>query len=56
MALDTKTKKTEKTNGQVNGKPTSSLFDAFEASSGKKLEVVDPNGKVIHPEWMPDMR
>ncbi|MBL0062880.1 MAG: hypothetical protein IPP40_15685 [bacterium] len=55
MATETKTKKIEKTNGHVGGKGASSLFDAFEANSGKKLEVVDPNGKVIHPEWMPDM-
>jgi len=55
MANETKTKKTDKPNGHTNGKGLSSLFDAFEATSGKKLEILDPNGKVIHPEWMPEM-
>ncbi|MBK8130960.1 MAG: pyruvate dehydrogenase (acetyl-transferring) E1 component subunit alpha [bacterium] len=55
MATETKTKKTEKTNGAVNGKAASSLFEAFDATSGHKLEVVDMNGKVLHPEWMPDI-
>ncbi len=54
MATEIKTKKTEKANGQVNGKGASSLFEAFHATSGKKLEVLDPSGKVLHPEWMPE--
>ena len=55
MAAETKTKKTDKTNGHAGAKPTSSLFDAYDATSGKKLEILDPNGKVLHPEWMPEM-
>lgn len=55
MANETKTKKTEKTNGHSNGKGTSSLFEAFDAGSGKKLEILDQHGKVIHPEWMPEI-
>ncbi len=32
-----------------------SLFEAFYPLNGRRLEILDPNGKIIAPEWMPDL-
>ncbi|MCC6476088.1 pyruvate dehydrogenase (acetyl-transferring) E1 component subunit alpha [bacterium] len=53
MATEVKAKKGDRvSNGKPNG---ASLFESFHPLSGNKLEVLDPNGKVTHPEWLPDL-
>jgi pyruvate dehydrogenase E1 component alpha subunit len=46
----------------IDGKPKSAsqsgkkdLFDSFYPLNGKRLEILDPTGKVISPEWMPPL-
>lgn len=34
---------------------TISLFDEFAPLNGKRLEILDPNGTLVHPEWMPPL-
>ncbi len=35
--------------------PDANLFDSFSPLEDKKLEVLDVNGKIINPEWAPEI-
>jgi pyruvate dehydrogenase E1 component alpha subunit len=56
MTASTK-KDVQKANRNVKtGSPDkSSVFAAFDPLQGKRLEILDHTGKVIAPEWMPEM-
>ncbi|MBU0509126.1 pyruvate dehydrogenase (acetyl-transferring) E1 component subunit alpha [bacterium] len=46
----------QKTATRRSAKPsTGSLFEAFDPLRGRRLEILDENGKVVGGEWMPEL-